>query len=293
MTKLTTFLWFQDQAVSLFIDCEDQAEAHRLWEKRTADGGAPSVCGWLTDQSFSTTLALMRLPVVIAHVLGILLGYGMLRRLLPAATAALAAFLWAVDPFVLGYSRLLHVDASLWLPDDLLVKVDRATMAHSLEARVPYLDHEFVQACARLPSTWKLHGRTTKYILKKVAEKYLPREIVHRSKQGFVMPLTEWLAAGAPAAAPEPLSASLSQEVMRWEALMNGDTLKHRLAARYLYEHLFLAHLYLEDRGSDHKDHEQHQHDIDKGGNVDLRDAIFLMLIESHTYTPERTNTDH
>jgi 4-amino-4-deoxy-L-arabinose transferase-like glycosyltransferase len=69
------------------------------------------VAGWLADQSFPTTLALMRLPVALTHVLGILVGYGLLRRMLPAATAALAAFLWAVDPFTIGYSRLLHVDA--------------------------------------------------------------------------------------------------------------------------------------------------------------------------------------
>ncbi len=67
--------------------------------------------GWLVDQSFPTTLALMRLPVALTHVLGILVGYGLLRRMLPAVTAALAAFLWAIDPFTIGYSRLLHVDA--------------------------------------------------------------------------------------------------------------------------------------------------------------------------------------
>jgi 4-amino-4-deoxy-L-arabinose transferase-like glycosyltransferase len=67
--------------------------------------------GLLADESFSTRLALLRLPVVLTHVLGLLLGYRLLRRLLPAGTAALAAFLWAVDPFVIGYSRLLHVDA--------------------------------------------------------------------------------------------------------------------------------------------------------------------------------------
>jgi 4-amino-4-deoxy-L-arabinose transferase-like glycosyltransferase len=73
--------------------------------------GGLAAAGWLTVQPFPTTLALMRLPVVLTHVLGILVGYGLLRRMLPAATAALAAFLWAVDPFTIGYSRLLHVDA--------------------------------------------------------------------------------------------------------------------------------------------------------------------------------------
>lgn len=89
--------------------------------------------------------------------------------------------------------RIMYVDTRLWLPDDLLVKVDRATMANSLEARVPYLDHHFVQTCARLRPDLKQRGPTTKFILKKIAERYLPHDIVHRGKQGFVMPLSEWL----------------------------------------------------------------------------------------------------
>jgi asparagine synthase (glutamine-hydrolysing) len=90
--------------------------------------------------------------------------------------------------------RLLHVDLRLWLPDDLLTKVDRATMTHSLEARVPYLDHRFVEFCARLDPSFKIQGVTHKHILKRVAQRYLPDDIVHRGKQGFVMPLSEWLA---------------------------------------------------------------------------------------------------
>lgn len=90
--------------------------------------------------------------------------------------------------------KLMYVDAALWLPDDLLTKVDRATMRYSLEARVPYLDHQFYAFCARLDPALKVRGRTGKWLLKRVAEKYLPHAIVHRSKQGFVMPLSEWLA---------------------------------------------------------------------------------------------------
>jgi asparagine synthase (glutamine-hydrolysing) len=89
--------------------------------------------------------------------------------------------------------RLLHVDMSLWLPDDLLAKVDRATMAHSLEARVPYLDHRLVEFCARLDADLKIRGTTHKFLLKRLASRYLPPEIVARGKQGFVMPLSEWL----------------------------------------------------------------------------------------------------
>jgi asparagine synthase (glutamine-hydrolysing) len=89
--------------------------------------------------------------------------------------------------------KILYVDARLWLPDDLLTKVDRATMAFSLEARVPYLDKDLVQFCASLPADLKLQQTTTKFILKKMAEKYLPKNIVYRRKQGFVMPVKEWL----------------------------------------------------------------------------------------------------
>ena len=89
--------------------------------------------------------------------------------------------------------KIMHVDMRLWLPDDLLTKVDRATMAYSLEARVPYLDHKFVEFVAQLDPALKQNGKTTKYLLKKLAEKYLPHEIIYRPKQGFVMPLTQWL----------------------------------------------------------------------------------------------------
>jgi asparagine synthase (glutamine-hydrolysing) len=88
--------------------------------------------------------------------------------------------------------RIMYVDARLWLPDDLLTKVDRATMASSLEARVPYLDHRFFEFCARLDPALKQHGRTGKYLLKRLAEKLLPPEVVHRAKQGFMPPLAEW-----------------------------------------------------------------------------------------------------
>ncbi len=96
-----------------------------------------------------------------------------------------------------GYlEKIMYVDMRLWLPDDLLVKVDRATMAHSLEARVPFLDHAFVEFVARLDPALKVRDGTRKYLLKKLAEKFLPHDIVHRRKQGFVMPLSEWLGAG-------------------------------------------------------------------------------------------------
>ncbi|MBU1274092.1 MAG: asparagine synthase (glutamine-hydrolyzing) [Proteobacteria bacterium] len=95
------------------------------------------------------------------------------------------------SPYYLDH--LMYVDSKLWLPDDLLTKVDCATMAHSLEARVPYLDHGFVDFVSKLHPDLKQNGNTTKYILKRLAERYLPRDIVYRPKQGFIMPVKEWL----------------------------------------------------------------------------------------------------
>jgi asparagine synthase (glutamine-hydrolysing) len=89
-------------------------------------------------------------------------------------------------------SRMLYVDTKLWLPDDLLARGDKMSMAASIEARVPLLDHKVLEFAASLPSQFKVHNLTRKYLLKKVAEKLLPREIVHRKKQGFPIPISLW-----------------------------------------------------------------------------------------------------
>jgi asparagine synthase (glutamine-hydrolysing) len=89
-------------------------------------------------------------------------------------------------------TRMSYVDLKTWLPDDLLVKADRMTMANSLELRVPFLDHVLVEHAARLPNQFKVHGNTTKYLLKKWAERLLPREIVYREKKGFPVPTSSW-----------------------------------------------------------------------------------------------------
>lgn len=88
--------------------------------------------------------------------------------------------------------RMTFLDINTWLPDDLLVKADRMSMAHSLELRVPFLDHRVVEFAYRLPSSLKLKGDQNKYILKKVAEPLLPHEIVYRPKKGFPVPLASW-----------------------------------------------------------------------------------------------------
>ena len=90
-------------------------------------------------------------------------------------------------------NRMLYVDTKLWLPDYLLLRGDKLSMAASLEARVPLLDHKLVEFAASLPTGLKLKGMVRKYLLKKVGLKWLPRQIVHRKKEGFPIPVFGWL----------------------------------------------------------------------------------------------------
>jgi len=89
-------------------------------------------------------------------------------------------------------SRIQYVDMKTYLVDDILVKVDRASMAHSLEVRCPLLDHKLMELIAQIPSGLKLHNGRGKYIFKKALERVLPREILTRTKKGFAVPVAEW-----------------------------------------------------------------------------------------------------
>jgi asparagine synthase (glutamine-hydrolysing) len=95
----------------------------------------------------------------------------------------------ATDPI----SQMLYVDTKTYLAADILTKVDRMSMATSLEVRVPLLDHVFVEWATGLPATWKLRGGQQKYILRKLAERVgVPRQALYRPKQGFALPLVHW-----------------------------------------------------------------------------------------------------
>lgn len=89
--------------------------------------------------------------------------------------------------------RALYGDLTTYLPDQLLAKMDVSTMAHSVEARSPLLDKDLIEYAARIPASLKLRGFTTKYLLKRLAERYVPREVLYRRKRGFVMPVGDWL----------------------------------------------------------------------------------------------------
>lgn len=89
-------------------------------------------------------------------------------------------------------SKIQYVDIKTYLTDDILTKVDRASMAVSLEVRAPMLDHQFMELAAAIPSSLKLRNGTGKYILKKALEPTLPADILYRAKQGFAIPLGDW-----------------------------------------------------------------------------------------------------
>lgn len=88
--------------------------------------------------------------------------------------------------------RAQYADLKIWLPGDILTKTDRMSMAVSLEAREPLLDHRLIEFAARLPVRQRIHGRSGKYLLKKAMEPMLPLDILYRQKMGFVTPISDW-----------------------------------------------------------------------------------------------------
>jgi len=89
--------------------------------------------------------------------------------------------------------RILYLSMKLYLQDNNLVTVDRASMANGLEVRCPLLDHNFVEFVCRLPTDYKLKGFRTKYLLKRAAEGFLPQKLIYRQKRGFGIPVSKWL----------------------------------------------------------------------------------------------------
>jgi asparagine synthase (glutamine-hydrolysing) len=107
----------------------------------------------------------------------------------PAAGLHLA---WAASRGRELLDVMLDVDVQTYLPDDLLVKIDIATMAYSVEARSPLLDHEVMELAASLPADYKLSGGVTKRVLKEAFRGVVPDDILDRPKQGFGVPLRHW-----------------------------------------------------------------------------------------------------
>jgi asparagine synthase (glutamine-hydrolysing) len=121
-------------------------------------------------------------------------------------------------------NRMLYLDTKLWLVDDLLARGDKTSMAASLEARVPFLDHRLIEFAASLPVDMKLRRNTRKYLLKKVSSRLLPHEIIARPKRGFPIPMAEWCRGDARTFVRDTLSkeAILRRGLFDWESV---DTL--------------------------------------------------------------------
>jgi len=111
-------------------------------------------------------------------------------------------------------SRLLYVDLKTWLANDILVKVDRMSMANSLEVRSPLLDHKVIEFAATVAPDLKYRGSISKYLLKKYLESRVPRSVIYRQKQGFEIPVAKWLR--------EDLREMASDLLLSQRSLMRG-----------------------------------------------------------------------
>ncbi len=138
-------------------------------------------------------------------------------------------------------SRISFMDLTSYLPDDLLIKADIASMANSLELRSPFLDQKFVEFAARIPNSLKVRNGQSKYILKKAFAKLLPKEILGRKKMGFAVPMDKWLRGELNGLAYETLLYSTT-EVAKY---FNKNFLKYLLDSHSSQKQNYGTHLWL------------------------------------------------
>lgn len=128
-----------------------------------------------------------------------------------------------------GLDRAQYADLKFWMPGGILTKIDRTSMAVGLEAREPLLDHRLVEFAASLPDGQRVHRSEGKAILKRTMERYLPRDVLYRPKQGFVMPIAEWFR-GPLAPAARGIARSSGLAGLGW---FDGDALS-KIADRHI-----------------------------------------------------------
>jgi asparagine synthase (glutamine-hydrolysing) len=144
-------------------------------------------------------------------------------------------------------TRIQYLETKTYLPEDILTKVDRASMLCSLETRAPLLDHELLEFVARIPSTYKIRGGEKKYILKKAMSTLLPEEILRRDKMGFCTPLRHWFKKDLTGYAREILLDRRFKErgffnIKHIESLINNHRLRHRDLSQHIWQLLFFEH---------------------------------------------------
>lgn len=142
-----------------------------------------------------------------------------------------AAALRAIWGQVAGLDRITrrqYLDTRTYLPGDIMTKVDRATMFVSLEARAPILDHKFVEFSATVPVEYKVRNRTAKYLLKQLAYKLLPKELIDRPKMGFAMPVAQWI---------NREWLEMSHDLVLGSKALSRGNFNHTYLARIMAEH--------------------------------------------------------
>jgi asparagine synthase (glutamine-hydrolysing) len=139
---------------------------------------------------------------------------------------------WETTRGMTPLRRMLYLDSSVWLPDDLLVKADKMTMAHGLELRVPFLDHELMEHAWSLPDDLKIHNGVGKALLRKAARGRVPQAILDRPKMGFATPTAAWLRAGMRELANDALTDTRSLARERFDLrLVRGLLDRHQAGA--------------------------------------------------------------
>ncbi len=142
--------------------------------------------------------------------------------------------------------RAQYLDMRMYMGDDILVKVDRASMAASVEARVPYLDHRLVELVCRMPSRYKLRGRTGKYLLRRILKGIVPDSVLQRPKKGFGLPAGPWLRGPLREVAGDMLSSSRLNRVGGLDArVVEGVWKDHQEGRADRRRHLFSLLIFL------------------------------------------------
>jgi asparagine synthase (glutamine-hydrolysing) len=178
------------------------AQARDLWGTTSRVPGAlralaGAVLEPLATQTgrFEITSQLLRQPSPLAAYELLMSQWSRPSRLVLGGTEPAARKLSAVPmPPGLGFvEQMMYLDSLNYLPDDIMVKVDRASMAVSLETRAPMLDHRVAELAWRLPFDAKVRGSVTKWVLREIVYRHVPRELVDRPKSGFAVPLADWI----------------------------------------------------------------------------------------------------